>query len=907
MATDITIEGEPQKQLTNGEIMSKKEKLLLIDGHSIANRAFYALPPLTNSEGLHTNAVLGFINIFLNVYSKENPDYILVAFDLKAKTFRHKIFEAYKGTRKPMPEELHEQIPVLKDVLHAMNIKTVELEGYEADDIIGTYAEKSEKAGMDTAILSGDRDLLQLATDNTKIIIPKTKAQGTEVEVYFAKDVLEKYKVTPKEFIDVKALQGDASDNIPGIPGIGEKTAANIIEKYKSFENAVAHIDEIKPNKARENLKEFEEQGRLSKILATIVKDSPVELDFHDGKIESKADFYNLASYELFKKLEFKKILANFSSDDASSVAGASHELIYETESLENIDRILADLPEKVGFYTDKDLKVISFSYVKNDEKKILVLLNDKEIFLQVLQSRLVSFLNSNRHIYVLGLKTILHALNAGEIKNEKIKDAEIMAYLLNPLNTGYGYDYILKTYKGILAPSKEELLGKKTVREYLEETDTENCLKFAAYSADTALECNRILEEKLESEGMTKLFEEIEMPLVYSIYHMEKAGIRVEKEILDNLSKQLSEMAAEYEKEIFEEAGTEFNINSPKQLGVVLFEDMGLPHGKKTKTGYSTSADILEKLAAEYPFVNKILKYRQVTKLKSTYAEGLVNYISEDGRIHGVFNQTITATGRISSTEPNLQNIPTRTQLGQEIRKAFIPKEGCVFIDADYSQIELRIMADMAGDENLIEAYNSSADIHKITASKVFNTPPDEVSKEQRRNAKAVNFGIIYGISSFGLSQDLSITRKEAEGYIKQYFATYPQVKEFLDNTVKQARLNGYTTTKYARRRPIPELASSNFNLRQFGERAAMNAPIQGTAADIMKIAMINVDRALKENNLKSRIVLQVHDELLVEAPENEAETAMQIIKKEMSEAAKLKVALEVECRIGKDWYETH
>lgn len=890
-----------------------KEKILLIDGHSIVNRAFYGVPAtMTNSEGLHTNAIFGFLNIFFSAYTIVKPDYVIVAFDLPQKTFRHEMYDAYKGTRKGMPDELHEQVPVLKDVLHSMNIKTAELPGFEADDVLGTYAKTAEKEGLDVVVLSGDRDLLQLATDNIMIAIPKTKSGGTEIERYFAKDVKERYQVTPLEFIDLKALMGDSSDNIPGIPGIGEKTATNIIVQFGSLENAYAHVEEITPNRAKNNLKEFIDQGRLSRELAEINVQSPVEMDFHEARIESEQVFYNDASYELYKKLDLKKLIGRF---DMKDVQGSS-DVHYEVVSAAEMSDVIGGLKETAaGLYVDESLSLAALSFEEGGEGKTIVF--EGEI------PDLKEYLTSEKEVYVFGLKNLLHSLYAKYAEKnpflrwpealnssdyEKVYDLEIMSYLIDPSKSAYPYDAVCKDQTGELIPSKEELLGKLSVKEaLLDEEKKCEAYKMAALAAYSAYKSFPKLKISLTEMDMWQLFTDMEMPLAISLFNMEIAGIRVEKEVLDSYSKELSASIAELEKEIYEEAGEEFNINSPKQLGVILFEKLKLPHGKKTKTGYSTSADVLEKLADEFPFVNRILEYRQAAKLKSTYADGLVAFISEDNRIHGTFNQTITATGRISSTEPNLQNIPIRNELGQGIRKAFVASEGCVFLDADYSQIELRLLAHLSGDENLIEAYKSDADIHKITASKVFHIPLDEVTKEQRRNAKAVNFGIVYGISSFGLSQDLSISRKEAGEYIKQYFATYPKVKEFLDNTVKQAKMDGYTTTMFERRRPIPELASSNFMQRAFGERAAMNAPIQGSAADIMKIAMIHVEKALREADVDARIVLQVHDELLVECAEKDAEKVKAILHDEMAKAADVKVPLEVEVEEGSNWFEAH
>ncbi len=884
-------------------VMAKKEKLLLIDGHSIVNRAFYGIPPLTNSSGLHTNAIMGFINIFLNAYKQFSPDYVLVAFDVKQKTFRHELYKEYKGNRKGMPEELHEQVPVLQDVLHAMGIKTVELPGYEADDIIGTFAGMADAAGAEAVILSGDRDLLQLATDKVMVSIPKTKSGGTEIENYYAADVKEKYGVSPEGFIEMKALMGDTSDNIPGIPGIGEKTASGIIQKFGTLENAYEHIDEVTPNRARENLREYIEQGRMSRVLAVINTNSPVPFEFKEGKIESYESMFNSDSYDIMKKLELNKLLSRFDFEKIDTPAAIEYEVkdisefpcsLSSNSNGEQLSFFESPKQGKAGLFVDAGKNIAALT--KDGKTTVYKGFNDN----------VRALIESGAELYCFGLKNILHTVDAEGKRSTSVHDIELMAYLLMPIAKSFSYDSVSKDYLGKLVPGTIELLGKKSLNASFDEAP-ENCFRLAAYASSTAIDAFPVLKEKLEEAGMWQLYTEIEMPLIYSLYNMEKRGIGVDRKALKDFSLQLQEMADTLQSEIYEEAGEEFNINSPSQLGTVLFEKLKLPAGKKTKTGYSTSAEILEKLADDFPVVTKILKYRQVTKLRSTYAEGLPEFISEDGRIHGTFNQTITATGRISSTEPNLQNIPIRSELGQEIRKAFAAKEGCVFVDADYSQIELRLLAHLSDDKNLIESYKSDVDIHRVTASKVFNTTLEEVTKQQRSNAKAVNFGIVYGISSFGLSQGLSINRKQAEQYIKQYFETYPGVKAYLDNTVKKAKIDGYVTTLFGRRRPIPELASSNFMQRSFGERVAMNSPIQGTAADIMKIAMINVDRALCDAGLEARVVLQIHDELLVECPVSEKEKVKEILYNEMKNAASLSVSLEVEANEGADWFEAH
>lgn len=879
------------------------KKLVLIDGHSILNRAFYGVPELTNSEGLHTNAVYGFLNIMFKILDEEKPDFLTVAFDLSAPTFRHKMYAEYKGTRKPMPAELAEQVPLMKEALTAMNICVVTKEGYEADDILGTLAKRAESEGMIVSVVSGDRDLLQLATDNIKIRIPKTKKGTTEIEDYNTAQVVETYGVTPVEFIDMKALMGDASDNIPGVPGIGEKTAGAIISKYHSIENAYEHVDEITPNKARTNLKEYYEQAQLSKVLATIDIKAPVEYSFDNAGM---SDMFSKEAYQLFKRLEFKSILSRFESS-----AGA-----YNDSSLEDEFKVIEDFNEAESFLTACEAAAcVGVFMVPGDAGELIgasVSCCDGETayipvegfvteqYLSERAAELVRTLHKNGNASCfIALKEQLDIIPITEA--DGAFDAALMAYLLNPLKDAYGYDDIARDFLGQLVKSRADIMGKET---YAASDKTAVC---ACYNAYVAARAYKVLNEKLEQTDMYTLYTTIEQPLVYALKEMENNGILVDRDALIAYGDMLKERITVVEKEVYELAGTQFNINSPKQLGEVLFGQMGLPGGKKTKTGYSTSADVLEKLAPEHPVVGKVLEYRQLTKLNSTYADGLLQYISDDGRIHGRFNQTITATGRISSTEPNLQNIPIRMELGSRIRQVFIPRPGYVFLDSDYSQIELRILAHMSGDENLIEAYNSDEDIHRITASQVFNTPLEEVTKTQRSNAKAVNFGIVYGISSFGLSQDLSISRKEAAQYIEKYFQTYPKVHEFLNNLVDSAKKNGYSVTMYGRRRPIPELSSSNFMQRSFGERVAMNAPIQGTAADIIKLAMIGVYHKLKELKLKSRLILQVHDELLIETAADEIDTVKAVLDEQMKNAAKLAVPLIVDTNEGNNWLEAH
>lgn len=877
--------------------MSKK--IVLIDGHSILNRAFFGVPPLTNSEGLHTNAVYGFLNIMFKILDEEKPDYLTVAFDRSEPTFRHQMFDAYKGTRKPMAQELREQVPVMKEVLQAMGIKIVEMPGYEADDLLGTIAGMAEVQGMDVSIISGDRDLLQLATEKVKIRIPKTKRTGTEIEDYYAADVVERYQVTPKEFIDVKALMGDSSDNIPGVPGIGEKTATNLIVAYKSIENAYAHLEEITPKRAKTNLEEHYDMAQMSKTLATIEVHVPIEFDMEAAKL---TDLYTPEAYVYMKRLEFKNMLTRFSDDMSQNDLEKYFHVYHELDEIQNFFDGFSAKEAAVSFFEEAGI-VYGLAVAKSNQNVVYLTCGGfvTEGYLEEQVQKLCDGLDT---LITPDLKGLLKHVRVPETKN--CIDTTIAAYLLNPLKNEYTYDDFARDILGLMVPSKLDLLGKLKIKKAAEEKP-EALELMVCYEAYTCIAAKNQLLEQLEDHDMKKLYDEIEMPLVYVLADMEKEGVRAEKAELEAYGAQLTGRISELETSIYEKAGETFNINSPKQLGVILFEKLQMPNGKKTKTGYSTAADVLERLAPDYPIVSEILEYRQLTKLKSTYADGLALCIAPDGRIHSTFNQTITATGRISSTEPNLQNIPIRMELGRLIRKVFVPKEGYVFIDADYSQIELRVLAHMSGDQNLIAAYQHAEDIHRITASQVFHTPLEEVTDLQRRNAKAVNFGIVYGISSFGLSQDLSITRKEAEGYIASYFETYPGIKIFLDRLVTDAKEKGYAETMFGRRRPVPELASSNFMQRSFGERIAMNSPIQGTAADIIKIAMIRVKQRLEREQLKSKLILQVHDELLIEAAADEEEYVKTLLAEEMRHAADLAVTLEVDVKSGRNWFEAH
>ncbi len=882
------------------------EKLVLIDGHSILNRAFYGVPDLSNAQGLHTNAVYGFLNILFKILEEEKPDFLTVAFDVKAPTFRHEIYKEYKGTRKPMPVELVQQVPVIKEALAAMGVCMVEQAGLEADDILGTLAKRAEKAGMDVALVSGDRDLLQIATDRIKIRIPKTKGGKTEVEDYYAADVEAKYGVDPAGFIDLKALMGDTADNIPGVPKVGEKTAAGLMKQFGSLDNIYAHVEEVSKKSVRESLVANKDLAYLSRTLATIQVDGPVETDWEKARL---GDLFTQEAYEVFVRLEFKNMLGRFTKIPGKEQDPAAH--FVAVSDLAQASQIMeaAKKAKRCAFFLadDGDGPVaLSLCFGEGD---VYVLRAEGLLSASYIEGELARLYRQGKPLATFGVKKAYAALLSGGENGEgcgtqALFDVLIAAYLLNPLKNDYTPQDVATEQLSLTVPGRKQLFEKRTLAEAMDEKPDE-FTKYAGYVAYVCYAAGPVLESKLRDAGMWKLFTEMEMPLSRVLYEMEKEGVAVRREELKAYGDSLAGRIGELEKAIHAAAGCVFNINSPKQLGEILFEKMGLKGGKKTKTGYSTAADVLERLAPDHRIVADILEYRGLTKLKSTYADGLADYIGEDGRIHTSFNQTITATGRISSTEPNLQNIPMRTEQGRMIRRVFVPRDGWLFTDADYSQIELRVLAHISGDRQLIEAYKSDADIHRITASKVFHTPFAEVTDLQRRNAKAVNFGIVYGISSFGLSQDLSIGRKEAEDYINQYFETYPQVKKFLDKQVEEARKKGYVTTMFGRRRPIPELQSSNFMQRSFGERVAMNSPIQGSAADIIKLAMIRVYERLKSSGLASRLILQIHDELLIETKASEQEEVKALLEEEMKRAADLSVMLEVDLHTGESWYE--
>lgn len=924
------------------------DKLLLIDGHSIMSRAFYGIPELTNSQGLHTNAVYGFLNILFKVLDEEQADHLAVAFDLHEPTFRHKMFKAYKGTRKPMPEELHEQIPVIQEVLRAMHIPILTKGGYEADDLLGTVAKRSQAKGVEVTIVSGDRDLLQLSDEHIKICLPKTSKGVTTVYNYYPDDVRKEWNVTPSEFIDLKALMGDSSDNIPGVAGLGPKSAEWIIDRYHTIEAAheaaVAGDPEFKvprKPKAAQMLIDEWDNAQMSKVLATINIDSPIDFEYDDARVEG---MFNEESFDLIKRLELKSLIKRF---DVSSL---------KLEHQEKIDlSLIKDVSDlymaRVAFKDAASEGYAGFAIVCKSEiaesssGQMEMVFTDPDESASADTSAadsadLYFALNNNRYyrfhgfdwskelkelslkegvcLYTMNLKSQLYDCEFSPESN--VYDLSLGAYVVNPLKDTYTFEDIARDFMSLTLPSEKELRdqfkamsgSKKNAAGERDSAQDASMLStvedtVAAYTAIVSQGAFKAVMEKLEELEELDLYKNIEMPLVYTLYNMQVAGILVDKQALLDYGTELRAGIDELQKRIYEEAGEEFNINSPKQLGEILFVKMGLKGGKKTKSGYSTAADVLEKLAEDNDMVADILNYRTLSKLNSTYAEGLLGYIKSDGRIHGEFNQMVTATGRISSTNPNLQNIPIRTELGRRFRKVFVPAPGCVFIDADYSQVELRILASLSGDPKLISAYKNARDIHAVTASQVFHVPLEEVTDQLRRNAKAVNFGIVYGISAFGLSEGLSISRSEAKEYIERYFMTYPDVKKYLDGEVEFAHEHGYIKTIFGRRRPVPDINASNFMRRSFSERVAMNSPIQGAAADIMKKAMNDVDRALRDGGFKSRIVVQVHDELLIEAPEEERDQVKALLVEKMQGAADLAVLLVADANEGYNWDEAH
>ncbi len=849
------------------------------------NRAFYGIRMLTNKEGLCTNAVYGFLNIFFKNFDAIAPDYAAVAFDLKEPTFRHKKYELYKAQRKKMPDELAMQMPVIKEVLSAMNIAVLELPGFEADDIIGTVSRRCEKAGIECDILTGDKDDLQLASDLVKIYLTVTAKGVTETNVYDSDTVVQKYGVTPSEFVDVKALMGDASDNIPGVPGIGEKTAFSLIAEYKSVDKVYENLENAKIGpSAKKKLSEGKDSAYLSRSLALIDRESPVKESIDDCVIK-EWDSEKLS--ELFKRLEFKSFLKRIKTGESDS----------EPAILVSDEKELAGLLSGLKtfyyyFYKDKGGNYLAAAFLSGDKAYFTTL--PAECFKEILEDGSV---NKISH----GIKDDIVLLDKMGIGYENYGfDTSLGAYVLDPTMSDYNISRIAFHYlEREVSDSSEYKKGEDIL------TDSEE-LKKAGGLIQAISDLYTVLSEKIKEHGQEHLMDDIELPLLRVLASMQISGFFVDTEKLKKYGEELDIRISSLKDCITVMAGEEFNINSPKQLGTVLFEHMGIPPVKKTKSGYSTDSDVLSALSGKYPIVDAVTEYRQLTKLKGTYADGMLPLVGEDGKIHSTFNQTVTATGRISSNDPNLQNIPVRTEEGRKIRKMFTAESpDRVLVDADYSQIELRVLAHMAGDEKMIEAFNSGTDIHRKTASEVFGVPENAVTDDMRRRAKAVNFGIVYGISDFGLAKDIGISRNEAKRYIEVYFATYPRVKAFLDSVVAEAKKTGYVTTMYNRRRPIPELQSSNYNLRSFGERAAMNTPVQGTAADIIKIAMVKVSDALARETETAKLILQVHDELIVSCGKAEEEKVKEILEREMEGAAHLSVRLTAEAKSGFSWYD--
>ena len=880
-------------------------KCMVIDGNSIINRAFYGIRPLTNREGLYTHAVFGFLTTLLRLKEEEQPEALCVTFDLHAPTFRHKADETYKATRKPMPEELRMQVPVLKEVLDALNIPRYELEGWEADDLIGTISRKCEAAGWDCVAVTGDKDSLQLITDHTKVKLVSTRMGQTTTKDMTPETFREQYGFAPIHMIDLKALMGDASDNIPGVPGIGEKTAMELIQKYGSVDAIYEKLPDIDAKPAAvKKLTAGEEAARHSYWLAAIVTDAPLAFAPEENRVQAPSP----EAYPLFLRLEFSKLIEklNLRPQEAAAPEKKEADVTVTVECVTEEARAAELLEQfrRAAFVTVLTLPNLSGLIVDCDTGADTAL--SAEFFFER---------------YTGDWNALLNVLFAGDIRKVSHNVKDLMRTLLeNGLNAdGFVFDTALAAYLTDATSGKYEIgqlfaawfhteLGKPL---YLE-PDAFSLLGDTAaaeasfHSYTTAVGAlHEVLEPKLEEMNLRELYTTAELPLCRVLAEMELAGCRVDKGALVSFGEMLSEKAGALEQEIYAMAGEEFNINSPKQLGEILFEKLNLPHGKKTKTGWSTNADVLEKLRYEAPIVGAVLEYRQYAKLQSTYADGLLKAMDPDGRIRTRFQMTVTDTGRLSSREPNLQNIPTRTELGSEIRKMFIPAEGCVLVDADYSQIELRLLAHISGDAAMQAAFTSGADIHTATASQVFHVPSADVTHEMRRRAKAVNFGIVYGISAFSLSQDIGVTVAEAKAYMEAYFATFPGVRKYMDDVVAQAKERGFVETLFHRRRELPEIRSSNFNLRAFGERVALNMPIQGTAADIMKLAMVAVERRLKKELPEAALVLQVHDELIVECPEAQAEAAAKLLEEEMEQVVSLSVPLTAEAHWGKNWLE--
>lgn len=881
------------------------KRLIIIDGNSIINRAFYALPDMSNSDGLKTNAIYGFTRMLFKIIDDYKPTHISVAFDMKAPTFRHKDFTEYKAGRKKMPDELGQQLEPLKELLDTFNIHRMEMAGYEADDLIGTVSKMGEDNDFKVYIVTGDKDAIQLASNKTTTLITK-KGVG-EVEEYNYDSVIERYEMTPTQFIDLKGLMGDKSDNIPGVPGIGEKTGIKLIKEFSSVENLIENTEQLKGS-VKKKIEENKEQAVFSKKLATIIRDVPIEVTLDEL---SFGDYDKNAVIEEFKKFGFNTLIKQVLSMDSGSEESAVEEKIdLNINHLDNVEEFKKEL-EKTNKLFIKTVKKVGNILDKNIQY-VFVSSNGTDIYyLSGEELELIKDIISNEEIKKIGynLKDDYLAFKSYNMEmNNIFFDIAIGEYLIDSKSsTSYECSDIAMKYLTKKVKSQEEILGKGAKAKKFQDLDMEELSEYFGEMINIVYNVYPIMEKAFKDMDMEYLFYDVEMSLVEVLGSMEYYGIAVDKNQLKDLGDKFKNIIANLEEEIFSLAGEKFNINSPKQLGVILFEKLELPVIKKTKTGYSTNADVLEKLRDKHEIIDKITEYRQIVKLNSTYVEGLSNIINPiSGRIHSSFNQTITTTGRISSTEPNLQNIPVKTEMGREIRKVFIADENSKLVDADYSQVELRVLAHMSGDEHMIEAFQNHVDIHSKTASQIFGIDVNEVNSTQRSEAKAINFGIVYGKTDFGLSQDLNIPVAKAKAYIESYFANYSSIKDFMDKVIEQAKEKGYVLTEFNRRRYIPEINSSNFMVRKQGERFAMNAPIQGSAADIIKIAMVNVYNRLKDEQLKSKLILQVHDELIVEAVEEEIDKVSKIVKEEMESAVNLQVHLDVDLNVGDSWYET-
>lgn len=888
------------------------KKLLIVDGNSIINRAFYAISGsrmLTRSDGTPTNAVYGFINIFNKYMEEEKPDFVAVAFDLKAKTFRSELYVDYKAHRKGMPDELAIQLPMVKEVLNAMNVSIIEKEGLEADDLIGIYSKIAEEQGIQVVILTGDRDALQLVSDMVTVVIPSTSKGFTSTARYTPETVKNEYGVEPKSLIDVKALMGDPSDNIPGVKGVGQKTALLLIKEFGSLDGVYENLSAIEKPSLRKNLEEGREMAYLSRTLGTIIREKDGMQDISDFK---KKEINRKELFEVFKKLEFNSLINKLGLTGQYEPAVELEEAEFETiKDTEKAIRIFEELSHEGKLYL---LHVIEPSERVGGKLKSLAagtsnkhyIISTENIGEEEVSRAIALILNSKDTMIIShDIKQLYTwALSYGLDISCKLFDMIIAEYLIDALASGYSIPGLARKYLGTDIEFPFYNKAKKDISEEISGKDYHSGLLSKALC--TFEHIYKKQSEILEENNQNSLYYDMELPLSLVLGSMEYYGFRVDKERLEEYGQRLDSRIQSLQQTIWLMAGEEFNINSPKQLGCILFEKLGLRVIKKTKSGYSTDGEVLNDLYYDHDIIPCILEYRQLTKLKSTYVEGLIKVINpRTGRIHSSFNQTVTATGRISSTEPNLQNIPVRTEIGRDIRKAFIPEEGFMFVDADYSQIELRVLAHITGDEMMQRAFAEGIDIHANTASQVFHVPVDQVTPEMRRNAKAVNFGIVYGISDFSLAKDINVTRKEAARYINSYFSTYSKVKKYMDDIVEFARKNGYVETMFHRKRQIPELKSSSFQVRSFGQRIAMNTPIQGSAADIIKIAMVKVWSELKKRNLRSRLILQVHDELLVETAAEELEEVKDIVRRNMEEAVKLSVPLVVDISTGKDWFE--